>query len=53
MAATFPLSIVTPERTILSESVISIQLPAADGSLGILAGHAPLVAALGAGECVV
>jgi F-type H+-transporting ATPase subunit epsilon len=53
LASTFPLDIVTPERTILSETVTSLQLPAADGSLGILAGHAPLVAALGAGECVV
>ncbi len=53
MASMFPLSIVTPERTILSESVSSVQLPAFYGSLGILAGHAPLVSTLGAGECVV
>lgn len=53
MAATFPLSIVTPEKTILSEIVQGIQLPAANGSLGILAGHAPLLAELSVGECVV
>ena len=53
MAATFPLDIVTPEQTMLSENVISLQVPAADGSLGILAGHAPLLAELGVGECVV
>lgn len=53
MPATFPLDIVTPERTVLSETASSIQLPAANGSLGILAGHAPLVAELGVGECVV
>lgn len=53
MPATFPLDIVTPERTVLSETVSSVQLPAANGSLGILAGHAPLVAELGVGECVV
>ena len=51
MAATFPLDIVTPERTVLSEAVVSVQVPAADGSLGILAGHAPLLAELGVGEC--
>lgn len=51
--ATFPLDIVTPEKTVLSETVQSIQLPAAEGSLGILAGHAPLLAELSVGECVV
>ena len=53
MAATFPLDIVTPERTVLSESVQFLQVPAVDGSLGILAGHAPLLAELGVGECMV
>lgn len=53
MAATFPLDIVTPERTILSESASSVQVPAVTGSLGILAHHAPLLADLGVGECVV
>ena len=53
MAGTFPLSIVTPERTVISETVSAVQLPASGGSLGILAGHAPLLAELGVGECVV
>lgn len=53
MAATFPLDIVTPERTVLSETVTSVQIPAVSGSLGILAGHAPLLAELGVGECIV
>jgi F-type H+-transporting ATPase subunit epsilon len=53
VAATFPLSIVTPEKTVLSETVQAVQLPAAEGSLGILAGHAPLLAELSVGECVV
>lgn len=53
MAAAFPLDIVTPERTVLSEQVISITVPAANGSMGILAGHAPLLAELGVGECVI
>lgn len=53
MPATFPLDIVTPEKTILSENVASLQIPAAEGSMGILAGHAPLLAELSVGECVV
>jgi F-type H+-transporting ATPase subunit epsilon len=53
VASTFPLDIVTPERTVLSEQVISIQVPAVTGSMGILAHHAPLLAELGVGECVV
>ncbi|MBC8142209.1 MAG: ATP synthase F1 subunit epsilon [Armatimonadetes bacterium] len=53
MAGTFPLSIVTPERTVVSETVAAVQLPASGGSMGILAGHAPLLAELGVGECVV
>ena len=53
MAGTFPLDIVTPERTVLSESAVSLQSPAVDGSLGILAGHAPLLAELGVGDCLV
>lgn len=53
MPATFPLDIVTPEKTVLSEVVTSVQLPAVTGSMGVLAGHAPLLAELGVGECVV
>ena len=53
MAATFPLEIVTPERTVLSDNAVSVRVPAADGSLGILAGHAPLLSELGVGECIV
>lgn len=53
MAATFPLEIVTPERTVLSESVTSVRVPASNGSMGILAGHAPMLAEIGVGECVV
>jgi F-type H+-transporting ATPase subunit epsilon len=44
------LEVVTPERQILSETVESVQLPGADGELGILPGHAPLMTELGIGE---
>ncbi|WP_309716285.1 ATP synthase F1 subunit epsilon [Armatimonas sp.] len=53
MAATFQLDIVTPEKTVLSGEVSSVQVPSVEGSLGVLAGHAPLLAELGVGECVV
>lgn len=53
MPSTFLLDIVTPEKTVLSSPVVSIQLPGASGSFGVLSGHAPLLADLGVGECVV
>jgi F-type H+-transporting ATPase subunit epsilon len=53
VATSFSLSIVTPERTVLSGDAASLQVMAVEGSLGVLPGHAPLLAQLGAGECVV
>ena len=44
------LIIVTPERQLLRQTVAEIQLPGADGFLGILPGHAPLITELGIGE---
>jgi len=44
--ATFPLELVTPDRLLLEENVKSIRLPGIDGSLGVMAGHAPLMTAL-------
>ena len=44
------LVIVTPERRLLSESVVEVTLPGADGELGVLPGHAPLITELGIGE---
>jgi F-type H+-transporting ATPase subunit epsilon len=44
------LVIVTPERQLLRESVTEAVLPGADGELGILPGHAPLITELGIGE---
>jgi F-type H+-transporting ATPase subunit epsilon len=40
------LDIVTPKRRILSEDVQYVALPGVQGELGILYGHAPLVAGL-------
>ena len=50
MADTFLLEVATPERLLVNEQVSEAQIPAANGYLGILPGHAPLLAELGAGE---
>jgi len=44
------LLVVTPERQILKETVSEVTLPGADGYLGVLPGHAPLITELGIGE---
>lgn len=44
------LTIVTPERALVDEQVEEIQLPGAEGYLGILPGHAPLFTELKVGE---
>jgi len=50
MARTFRLEIVTPEKTVFSEDVVSLVAPAENGYLGVLAGHAPLLCSLKPGE---
>ena len=49
MADTFQLEVATPERLWVDEQVSEAQLPGKNGYMGILAGHAPLLSALGAG----
>jgi F-type H+-transporting ATPase subunit epsilon len=44
------LEIVTPEKLAFSGAVDAVTVPGADGELGILPHHAPLVATLGVGE---
>jgi F-type H+-transporting ATPase subunit epsilon len=44
------LRIVTPQREVLSERVDEVVLPSVVGSLGVLPGHAPLLAQLDVGE---
>jgi F-type H+-transporting ATPase subunit epsilon len=43
-------SIITPEGRVFEGAVESVVIPAHDGQLGILRGHAPLVCKLGAGR---
>ena len=50
MADTFLLQIATPERLLIHERVTEAQIPAANGYLGILPEHSPLLAELGIGE---
>ncbi len=49
MAKSFHLEIVTPDRALLSEEVVSIIAPGVEGYLGVLANHAPLVTELSVG----
>jgi F-type H+-transporting ATPase subunit epsilon len=49
-ADSIQLVIVTPVRQLLSQPVVEVQLPGADGYLGVLPGHAPLITELGIGE---
>lgn len=44
--ATIRLDIVTPERVVLSRDVNMVIARATDGDLGVLPGHAPLIAGL-------
>ena len=49
MANTLQLELVTPEKTVVDKAVDSVQIPGADGYMGILPGHAALLSELGTG----
>ena len=44
------LQIVSADRSLLDERVDEVEIPGADGYFGVLPGHTPLLAMLGAGE---
>jgi F-type H+-transporting ATPase subunit epsilon len=50
MADKLAFTVVTPERRILSEAVDEVVLPSVEGYMGVLPGHAPLLALLDVGE---
>ena len=50
MADQIQLEIVTPERLVLSEPVDEVVFPTKEGYMGVLPGHAPLLAQLDIGE---
>jgi len=47
---TIELTLVTPERSLVREQVEELQIPGAEGYLGVLPGHAPLFSELKVGE---
>ena len=49
MADTLLLQLVSPERVLVDEQVTEAQIPALNGFIGVLPGHAPLVSELMAG----
>jgi F-type H+-transporting ATPase subunit epsilon len=50
LAATFSVSLVTPEGPAFEGDVEMLIVPGADGEFGVLARHAPLIALLNAGS---
>ncbi len=50
MAETLQFEIVTPDRMVVQDRVEEVQIPAKSGYLGILPGHAPLIAEMAIGE---
>ena len=52
MSDTFQLEIVTPEKKVVDTAAEEVQIPAKNGYLGVLPGHAPLVTELSVGEII-
>ena len=44
------LQVVSADRSLVNERVDEVEIPGADGYFGVLPGHTPLLALLGAGE---
>ena len=49
MADQIQLEVITPERRVLAEAVDAVTVPGANGELGILPGHTPLISQLRSG----
>jgi F-type H+-transporting ATPase subunit epsilon len=50
MADQLKVRLVTPERILVDQAVESVEVPAKNGYIDVLYGHAPLIAEIGAGE---
>ena len=48
--ATFKLVVITPQKKILEQDADFVMMRTTEGDMGILAGHAPIVAELAVGE---
>ena len=44
------LQVVSADRSLVNEQVEEVEIPGADGYFGVLPGHTPLLALMGAGE---
>lgn len=53
MAATFTLSVLTPERSVFEGEVEYVQVPGTEGYLGVLANHAALITGLASGTLTI
>jgi F-type H+-transporting ATPase subunit epsilon len=53
MAQAFKFDLVSPERLLLSESVISVVIPGTDGEMTVMAMHAPAMTSLKPGVVTV
>jgi len=47
--ATFQLELVSPEKLLLSRAVEMVVIPAAEGEMGVLPGHSPMIVTLRGG----
>lgn len=50
MADRLKVSVISPERTVYEGEADQVIVPAWDGQLGVLKGHAPMLVLLGEGE---
>ena len=50
MAAPLRVAVISPERTVFEGEADMVVAPAWDGEVGVLRGHAPMLALLGEGE---
>jgi len=50
MADTFQFEIVTPEKLVVRDVAEEMQIPAKNGYIGVLPGHAPLITELAVGK---
>jgi F-type H+-transporting ATPase subunit epsilon len=50
LPTTLVLEVVTPDHSLVTDKVDEVVAPAAEGYLGVLPGHTPLLATLAAGE---
>lgn len=50
MADTLKIQITTPEKLVLNGEASSVEIPAKEGYIGVLPGHAALLSELGEGD---